>query len=465
MSSPFAGIDIAGSALRAFQQALNVTGDNISNVNTPGYSRQTVNLVGTDPTTIYSDGKQLMIGTGVTIQSVDRIRDMFLEGNMSAATSEQSRLNTLTTNLGSVQTVIPASSDSGISNALDTFFNAWSALASDPNESANYSAVQSAGQQLANQVQGTYLDLKSLNDQSTSDIASTFNQVDQLTQQIADLNTQIRQDSADGSTPNGLLDTRDQAIQNLSQLVNVTTHQFTDGTMAVYMGQDTLVDSAGSHAIPRTYNTANQTVTDGTFTYQVTGGNLAGLFQSINTISGYQSQLDTLANNLRTQVNQLETGGMTNETPPGAGVDFFNDVPAGQPQTGAIDFDLSAQVKADANMISAGTTGSAGDGGLALSISQLQNSQIPGLGNQTFGQYYQNFAAKIGTDIQSYTTQQDSQNAVVSQINSQIQSNSGVSLDDEMSSMLRYQRSYEAAAKSLTIFDQVTSDLIAMMQS
>jgi flagellar hook-associated protein 1 FlgK len=197
----------------------------------------------------------------------------------------------------------------------------------------------------------------------------------------------------------------------------------------------------------------------------VTGGNLAGLFQTINTVSGYQSQLDTLANNLRTQVNGLETTGMTNEDPPTAGVDFFNDVPAGQPQTGAIDFAVNTQIQADPNMISAGTSGSAGDGGLAQNIADLQNTAIAGLGNQTFGTYYDNFASKVGSDVQNYTTQDTSQSAVLTQINAQVQSNSGVSLDDEMSNMLVYQRSYEAAAKALTIFDQVTSDLIAMMQS
>lgn len=459
MSSPFMGIDIAGRALQAFQQALDVTGNNIANVDTPGYSRETLNLVGTNPTTFYSDGKTLMIGTGVTVSSVNRIRDMFLQGMLSSAQGQQSRLDTLTANMTSVQTVVPAPGGTDIASSLSAFFNAWSALASNPNQSAALAQVQAAGQALANQISGTYANLKQIGDEATGDVTSTFNQIDRLTAEIADLNSQIVANSTSGSQPNNLLDERDQAVQTLSGLVNVTTQQYSDGTMAVYMGQDTLVDSAGSHPIPRTYNTTTQTVTDGTFTYSVAGGRLAGDFQSINTIGSYETHLDNLANSLQTQVNTLEESGINNQVPPQTGIPFFNGA------TGAANFDLSAAVKADPNAISSGTSGSAGDGGLALSVSELSSAQISALGNVTFGDYYDNLASTIGTDAANFQTQADSQSAVVSQINSQIQSNSGVSLDDEMSNMLRYQRSYEAAAKALTIFDSVTSDLIAMMQT
>src|SRR5208283_5246058 len=126
MSSPFMGIDIAGRALQAFQQALDLTGNNIANVNTPGYSRETLNMVGTEPTTFYSDGKALMIGTGVTVSSVNRIRLMYLQGMLASAQADQSRLDTLTSNMTSVQTVVPAPGGADIGSALSAFFNAWS---------------------------------------------------------------------------------------------------------------------------------------------------------------------------------------------------------------------------------------------------------------------------------------------------------------------------------------------------
>jgi flagellar hook-associated protein 1 len=463
MPSPFMGIDIASRALRAFQQSLNVTGHNISNANTAGYSRQTADLQSTDPTVFYC-GKQIMLGTGVSIASVNRIRDMFLEGRRIDAQSEASRLDTLTTNLKRVETIFVEPGEGGISDALNEFYNACSALASNPNEDSMRFQVQTSGQLLADRIRGTYLDLNAVKDQFTGDIGNTFDQIDQLTSRIAELNGEIREKTALGAEPNDLLDMRDQAIQDLSGLVNITTYQCDDGTMAIYTGQRTLVDSSGSIAIPRTYDAATQTITDGTFTYKVSEGKLSGLFQSVNTIESYQSQLDSLANNLRTQVNSIHQTGTNNQNPPVTNINFFNDVATGLPQSGAIDFDLSAEVKADPDAIAAGVTGNAGDGGLALSLSQLRESPIAALGNKTFGEYYTNLASSIGRDVQSYGNALDSKTAVLDQIDTQIQSVSGVSLDDEMANMLRYQRSYQAAAKMLSIFDQTTEDLINMLR-
>jgi flagellar hook-associated protein 1 FlgK len=459
MSSAFLGLSIANTALQAYQEALDVTGNNLANVDTTGYSRETINFAGTDPTTFYSDGNTLMIGTGVNVASIERIRNMYLQGTLASAQSEDSRLTTLTTNMTSVQTVVPATSGSDISSALSSFFSAWSALSSNPNQEAELAEVQSAGETLASQISGTYNSLATIQSEAQSDVTSTFDQVDELTSDIANLNKEIVANSVGGTQPNNLLDQRDQDIQSLSQLVNISTQTYDNGTVAVYMGQDTLVDSAGSHAIPRDYDAASQTVTDGHFTYSVTGGELAGDFQTITTVGSYMSSLDTLANNLQTQVNTLSETGTNNEDPPQTGVAFFNGA------TGAANFDVSAAVKADPDAISSGTSGTSGDGGLALSISELSTASISGLGNVTFGEYYDNLASKIGTDADTYTTQQDTQAAVVTQITNQVQSNSGVSLDDEMSNMLRYQRSYEAAAKAITIFDTVTGDLISMMQS
>ncbi len=460
MPSPFMGIDIASRALRAFQYSLDVTGNNISNVNTKGYSRQTADLAQTDPTIFYS-GQRISLGSGVTVSTVYRARDMFLQSRRLDAQAEQGRLDTLVTNLGQVDSTLLEPSDDGINSALTSFFDAWSSLASNPNESASRSEVQMAGQTLTNRVKDTYGRLQTLKTQFRSEVQSTFDNIDQLSSKIADFNAQIRAANAGGVVPNDLLDQRDQALQDLSKLVNVTTYEFGDGSMAVYTGQLNLVDSGGAQPIPRTYDAATQTVTDGQFSYKLKEGKLTGLFQTITAIGSYQTQLDNLANNLRTQVNALHQTGTNNLTPPTTGLNFFND---SVPQNGAIDFDLAAEVKADPDAISAGTTGKSGDGGLALIMSQLRDSQVAGLGNKTFNGYYTEMASGVGSDVDEYETALSAKSAVLEQIDTQIQSISGVSLDDEMANMLRFQRSYQAAAKMLNIFDQVTDDLINMVR-
>jgi len=460
MPSPFMGIDIASRALRAFQYSLDVTGNNISNVNTKGYSRQTADLAQTDPTIFYS-GQRISLGSGVTVSTVYRARDMFLQSRRLDAQAEQGRLDTLVTNLGQVDSTLLEPSDNGIGNALTSFFDSWSSLASNPNESASRSQVQMAGQTLASRIRDTYGRLQTLKTQFTSEVQTTFDAIDQLTSKIADFNAQIRAATAGGVTPNDLLDQRDLALQELSKLVNVTTHTFTDGSIAVYTGQLNLVDSSGASPIPRTYDAVAQTVSDGQFSYRLREGKLTGLFQTISAIASYQTQLDNLANSLRTQVNALHQTGVNNLTPATTGLNFFND---SVPQNGAIDFDLSAEVKADPDAIAAGTTGKSGDGGLALILSQLRDTTVASLGNKTFNGYYTEFAASVGSAVDGYQTALSAKSAVLSQIDTQIQSISGVSLDDEMANMLRFQRSYQAAAKMLNIFDQVTDDLISMVR-
>lgn len=459
MPSPFMGIDIASRALRAFQYSLDVTGNNISNVNTTGYSRQSAALSQTDPTIFYS-GARLSLGSGVTVSTITRARDMFLQSRRLDAQSEESRLDTLVTNLDQVDSAMLEPSDDGISSALSSFFDAWSSLSSNPNESASRSEVQMAGQTLATRIRDTYTNIQTLKEQFTQEADSTLDNIDQLTSKIADLNTQIRSASAGGVEANDLLDQRDQALQSLSELVNVTSYENTDGSVTVYTGQLNLVDTGGANAIPRTFDAASQTLSSGNQNYKIKEGKLAGLFQSITAINSYQTQLNNLANNLRTEVNALHQTGTNNLSPATTGLNFFNNT-----TNGAIDFALSDEVAADPDAIAAGTTGSSGDGGLALSMSQLRDTEISTLGNKTFSDYYSDLASGIGSDVDEYETALSAKSAVLEQIDTQIQSVSGVSLDDEMANMLRYQRSYQAAAKMLSIFDQVTDDLISMVRS
>ncbi|MBS1717595.1 MAG: flagellar hook-associated protein FlgK [Armatimonadetes bacterium] len=457
MSSAFHGIDLMSNALRAFQQELNVTGSNIANVNTPGYSRQTVDLT-TQPPSIEYGLHQYAVGNGVTIADVTRIRDAFLEARRQGAESGLQKATNLTTNLSQIQSLLQDANGTGISSDLDRFFNAWSGLASNPNDTGQRIAVQQAGSVLAQDVRQLYGDMSNMQTQLAGEVNSTFDQIDQLANKVDSLNKQIRAAAATGATPNDLLDQRDQAVQKLSGLTDLRTTTYGDGTVSVYVNQFTLVDSQGANAFPRTYNAAAGTVTDGNLTYQISSGGLAGLFQSQTMLAGYQAQLDSLANNLRTQVNTLHQTG-TNSAGQ-TGLNFFNDA---NPQTGAVDFDLDPTIKANAQAIAGGVSGNAGDGGVALGISQLASTTVGGLGNKTFSDYYQQFVSQVGSDNTYYNNSLGVQKSVTTQIDQQIQSQSGVNLDDEMASMLRYQRSYQAAAHVLSIFDQVTQDLVNLL--
>lgn len=459
MPSPFHGINLASNALRAFQRQLDVTGNNIGNVNTPGYSRQVADLVTPEGTTVYGV-RPFTIGNGVSIGNVNRIRDQFLETRRMSENAQLGRFTTLSGGLRGVLSVYGEPSDTGIANALDQFFNSWSALASNPGSPGARETVQAAGATLASRVRTTYGQLVSAESLVTTQIDGTLARIDELAARIADLNGQIRQRVGSGDQPNELLDARDQAIKDLSGLVDLTTYRNGDGGISVYVNQFTLVDSVGSHAFPKTYDALTSTVTDGVQTYDVRSGKLAGLFGTISKSTGYRAQLDTFANSLRTSVNSMHSTGVNENNT--TGIAFFNDA---NPQTGAIDFDLDAQVKADARNISAGVSGASGDGGLALALSRIRDdTTIAGLGGRSPTSYYADLVSGIGRDASAAEVSSGTQEAIVSQIDLQVQSISGVSLDDEMANMMKFQRSYQAAAKALTVFDQVTEDLINMLR-
>lgn len=443
------------TALRAFQTGLDVTGHNITNVNTAGYSRQVMGLTDTSPTN-YGN---FMLGNGVSIAGVTRIQDAFLAARQLANNSEGSRAGTMLGGLQSIEGLTQEPGGAGIGTALDALYNAFSALGSNPNQSSLLSGVQQAGSTLAARIRGLYSDLGQQKANAASQITDSLNQVQSLANQIADLNSQIRQQQANGASPNDLLDMRDQKLQDLSSLTNIHVQLQPDGSANVYMDQKTLVDQTGARQVPTAFDFATATVSDANGTYQVAGGQTAGLMGLMRQVTSYQGQLDTLANTIRTQFNSVHATG-TNALG-NTGVNFFNDA---IPQTGAINFDLDPAIAADPKAIAAGVSGAAGDGGLALSLSALRDSKVPSLGNTTMGGFYSSFIGGVASDSAAAKTETDTRTAISKQIDAQIQSVSGVNLDEEMSNLLQFQRSYQAAARALSVFDQTTEDLINIIR-
>ena len=460
MPSPFHSIELASRALRAFQRGLDVTGHNISNVNTRGFSRQSIEFNETDPTTFFGM-HALTLGTGVTVSGVNRIRDVFLDNRMFQTLGNQGRFQALSSGLNNIEPIFNETDGAGVSAALTQFFNAWSDLASNPNQPAALMGVQQAGQTLATKIRTAYRDLMTMRNQFQAQIGESLTEVDRLSARIYELNKEIKRRVGQGETPGDLFDQRDLAIEDLSKLVDVNVQRKADGSVSVFTNGFTLADDFASYAIPKTFDPATYTLTDGTRTIRLDGGQIRGQMEAFNRAGAYQAELDTLANSLRTEINTAHTSGINaNGT---TGINFFNDVLAG-PQTGAVDFDLSLEVKADIRNISAGTTGNSGDGGLALALSQKRDQASALLGNRKFGQFFSELVAGIGRDMRSAEASLDTENAVAQQIDLQRQSISGVSLDDEMANMLKFQRSYQAAAKALSIFDEVTEELIAMVR-
>lgn len=459
MPSSFSAINTMSSALRAFQRELDVTGHNVSNVNTAGYSRQVVDLSAAQPYS-YTEAQLKSLGTGVNVASITRVRDMFLESRYQEVSSEQSRLQAQSDGLAQIESIVHDPSAKGIGDALSDFFDGWSALASNPNQDSYRLQVQQTAKTLTGRIRTAYSELDSVKTQQTSQISSTLTQINDLGKKIASLNGQIRQESINGNSPNDLLDKRDEAIRDLSAIADVKTSSMPDGTISVALGQASLVDPSGFRSIPTSpVDPTTGAIGTGDEKITILGGKIRGMMDVYNSATTAQSRLDRLANQLRTSVNGVHSSGTTGNGT--TGINFFNDA---SPQTGAADFDLSTEVKADAKNIVTSATNTAGDGGLALAISQLRDKPMANLSGKTLSDDFSDLVGQVGRDAKTVNDALDTQNALVKQVDSQIQSASGVSLDEEMASMLRFQRSYQAAAKALSTMDSVMDDLLNLIR-
>lgn len=449
------------SALRAYQTELDTTGNNISNSETTGYSRQTVSLKQSPASTV-TVGNTVQVGTGVSVVAVSRVRDLFLQGRQQDAQSKLGRQQEALTGLTAIQSAMMEPGDDGISAAYDSFNSAWSALSASPGDASAKADVQSAAQALVSKVNTFAQSLQSQKTDNVSNTKEILGKIDADAQKIAQLNTDIATATAHGGTPNDLLDQRDAVLQELAGYADVSSTTNGSGNVSVSINGYELVNPSGARPISDKYDTTTGKIVDGTSSFTVNGGSLAGAFDTAQAIDSTSAKLDQFADNLRSGVNALYTTGTNSGGTTGAS--FFAEPTAPSTTTSALDLKLSDAVAADPNAIASGTSGLSGDGTLAAQISALGTAKVSALGNQTLSSFYAGVVSGVGNAVSTTQDSVDTQTSVVSQISSQISSTSGVSTDDEMANLLRFQRGYQAAAKALSTFDSVLGTVIDMLE-
>ena len=286
-SGDLLGTSISG--LLAFQRALSVTGHNVSNVNTPGYSRQRADLV-TRPPTPSGDG---FIGNGVTVNSVERIVDGFINGQMRAATAANGQLQEFYRLASQVDNLL-ADPQAGLAPSLQRFFGAVSDVANDPSSIPARQVLLSEAQSLADRFH--YLDqrLESLRNGVNTQITNTVSEINGLASGIAAMNRDIALalGTGAGQPPNDLLDQRDELVRQLAERVAVTTVPQDDGALNVFIGNgQTLVVGGNASRLDVVGNPYDPTrkevaITAGPISSIVsdmlTGGTLGGALQFRN---------------------------------------------------------------------------------------------------------------------------------------------------------------------------------------
>ncbi|MGA3349523.1 MAG: flagellar hook-associated protein FlgK [Candidatus Sulfotelmatobacter sp.] len=453
MSSLNASLSTALSGLIAEQGALEATTNNVANVNTPGYSREVPVLVASDPVVV----APLTYGSGVTLQSIESIRDTILESQIQQQTQGQGQYSALATALQQTQ-VNFTTSTSDIGTSISNFFNSINQLSANPSDLSLRQDVLTAADNLATSFNATANNLTQQRTSLDLNVVQQVGQINQLTQQIAALNGQISNLENVGESAGTFIDQRQQAIDQLSSLVDVSvipadnslTLTTANGAPLVTGQQNfqltTQTNSQGLHDI---YSEGND------ITSQITSGQLGGTIEARDQeIPAIQTQLDTLAAGLANSVNGVQVAGF--DLNGNAGTDLFNPPPASGVGAAA---SLSVAIT-DPSLIAASSDGSPGSNGNAEALYALSNQAV--IDGQSPTDYYSNIVFNVGTDVSNASAQQTASAAVLQQLNDQRASVSGVSLDEEAANMVQYQDAYEASAQVITTINDMMYAVIQM---
>lgn len=447
----FFGIELASRALQSMQMAMNTTGHNLANVNTPGYSRQRVHLATTEPQ-VLEGVRTLFMGSGVRVESIQRIRDMFLDGRVASTNSQYHRLNTLYQRLTQVEDVFSEPTDAGLSRQIVGFFNAFQELSANPENVGVRASVYQQVDGMARTFRQLAERLDEIFAEMEQRVQATVSEINFIAQSIADLNVKIRYNKALGTTPNDLLDKRTNLIEKLSEYVEVRATEMPDGTVRLSLGEFVLVEAECANTLPSEMDDANKLLTDGADTRAyISGGSVRGLMDAMEYIRTYRDRLDRLARELVNSVNAMHQSGYGLDGNTGYRLLEGED---------ALSIRVSNDV-ADINHIAAGVTPAPGDGNKALEIARLRQQTLASLDNKTIPDFYSALVAELGEHTRAASTGQENQKIILQNLQAEREAVSGVNVDEEMSNLLRYQRSYQAAAQLVSIMDAAIADMLA----
>ena len=464
--SPFFGLDMALRALQAQQTGIDVTSHNVANANTDGYSRQNVTIVATEPFAPAGMNRPAtagQIGTGAVASDIQRARDLFLDTQWRTEAGGFANASNRSDALEQVEVILDEPQGVGLSALFNDYYRVWNELSNDPSATSLpvRTTVVQQSLSLTTAINRISSQLSNVRTGQNSEIITDVAEVNDLTSQIQALNGTIVQIELTGQAANDLRDRRDSIMDRLSELVQVSSTENADGSINVLMGAQVLVNGSTSKTdlftVPNAGNSGFVDVTFGSGGPAATLGNagIAGRLTARDTlVPKYQASLNTLASNLIAATNALHTAGF--DVNGNAGQPFFTG-------TDAATIGVNAAIQADPSLIAASdTAGASGNNEVALSITRLRTSMSPPLavGTPTSETAYNSLVAGLGTDNRTARNEVDTQEALVDLLARRRQSLSGVSLDEEATNLLRYQRAYEAAARVLSTYDEILDKLI-----
>ena len=456
MGTLLSSLNIALQSMEAEQEALSTTTNNIANVNTPGYTRQTVSLEETPP--VQYGG--MLFGSGVAVGQITSQRDNLLQTRLDQETQQQSKYSSYLGTMQQVQTLFNETNGNGLQGSITAFFSSLQQLSTNPSDPSLRQGVLSAARNLAQSFNNAANNLSQLQQNADITVTQSVNQINGLTSQIASLNNQISIATASGQNAGTFVDQRDQLINQLSGLVDVSKIDAGNGSITLTTSSGTAL-VAGNQAFQLSAQTNPATGFQDVFaqgsdiTLGLTGGTLAGAIQARDqSIPAILSSLDALASGLGNSMNTINKAGT--DLNGNAGGNFFT-VPSAGAAGG-----LSVAIT-DPSKIAASLNGSAGDNSNINDMLALQNQAI--VNGQTPLTAYSSLVFQIGNDVSTAQSESTAAQAMIQQLQNQIGSVSGVSINEESVNLVQYERAYQAAAQVSGVIDTLTAAAINLGQA
>jgi flagellar hook-associated protein 1 FlgK len=450
-------LNIARSALVARRAALDATGHNIANANTEGYTRQRALIVASAPLrTAQGD-----LGTGVTFEHLERVRDRFLDASLRRESGGLGEFRTLQDILGQAEAVFGEPSDQGISAALDQFWDAWSDLSNNPTDASARSLVQGRGGAVASRLQGAANRLGDLASDVKARLNDVVGKVNDIATRLANLNAQLAEAESGGRTSPDLRDARDRLVDQLADLVPVQVIEHPGGGVAVVAGGTLIVDGAGTQKLSVATDAGGQTVVrpEGATLAMATGtGTVGALLALVNDrLPALRSALDQLTAGLVGAVNEVHvTGRDASGNIAGA---FFD--PSG---VTASTIRLSPGVTRSALAIAAGASGAPGDNAIARAIADLRENGVPAFDGITIGTIYADLVTALGAQSQDTKIRTSAQETLLADATARRAAVNEVSVEEEMLALIDHQQAYSAAAALVRTANDMMDDLLNMVR-
>ncbi|MBI5186250.1 MAG: flagellar hook-associated protein FlgK [Nitrospinae bacterium] len=548
MTNIYGLLNISRSSILAQQTGIEVTGQNLANVNTPGYSRQLVEMQASS------------LGTGVKLGSITRAADGFITSQLNSSASNQSFYKTANRAVSLLETIFNESDNRGMSNSVSQFFNSFHDLSLNAKGMTERTAVIANASLMADNMRRISSDLNRTQTNMEEQIKQTVTQVNVLTSEITDLSKTIHASEKNQIQANDLRDRRDEKVKALADILDITTYEdpgtkeliiTTTKGKTLVMGQtafqmETSINGNNNGLVDVNINDGQGNLTN--ITQEINSGSLKGhLYVRDTVIPGYLNRLDKFAAGIIREVNRVHSSGYGLDK--NRGVDFFSSLSvtarsdvnnagnatisgvvgqqgfvstdnyriditgggsfslfnvsrgsasgtfsfssgsavdlgngirvtlSGSAQAGdkftfnssegaALSMAVNSAVSADPNKVAAGKTLFPGDGSNATSLADLQNSLVfqgntllAGSGAVTFQEYYASLVGDVGIESLKAAQGMEHQDAIQKQLFSQREGIAGVSIDEEMVNIIKFQQAYNASARLMSTVEEMLKAL------